>query len=130
MHITVATLSGFLLLICLAKSATGYNSKSYSCYLCIIGFFTFLVTLFTGYLAYLAFYSPCAPKIGEVASNLGRSFFGSITDSLPPPEKGFFGESNVLTVAQDDREGVLIFIFDVLNFIFYFAVFLTSTFLC
>lgn len=130
MHLTVAVLSGFLVLISLAKSATGYNSKSYSCYLFIIGLFTFFVTLFTGYLAYLAFYSPCAPRVGELATNISRTLFGSISDSLPAPDKGLFGESNVLSVANEDRNGVLIFIFDLVNFIFYFAVFLTSTLLC
>lgn len=130
MHLTVASASGLIVLLCVVKSAMGFRGKSHSCYLFLIGVLTFFVTLFTGYLAYLSFYSPCALKVNELFSNLLKTSLGSLTDSLPAPERGVFGESNVIQVANEDRRGVAIFAIDLSNFAFYFAAFLTSTLLC
>ena len=130
LHINVVYMSALIAVLCLLKSATGYSSKSYSCYLFLTGLLTFFATITTGYLAYLTFYSPCAIKTNEIFTNLSKTLAGSLADSLPSPDRGLFGESNVLQVADEDRKGVLIFFIDVANFFAYFVAFLTATLLC
>lgn len=129
-HLTIAYGSGFIILLCLAKSATG-QSRSYSCYLLLIGISTFIATLSTGYLAYLAFYSPCSTKINGILTSMEKTVVGMFSSSLPAPERSVFGETSVFSPSnRDDRQGVLIFLFDLVNFILYCSAFLKSTLLC
>lgn len=128
MHLPVAGMSLFIVLICLMKSCCGYKSKSYSCYLFIIGLTTFCITLFTAYLAYLAFWSTCANTIGEIASNTAKTLIGRFVDKLPSPEN--METTNVFNVTGEDRNGMIIFLLDLANAIFYGSIFLVSTTLC
>lgn len=124
MHLYVAYGSLFLLLISLAKCGSG-ESNDYSCYLFLVRLSTFIAAVYTGYLAYLAFYSPCTLKMGDLATNALKTL-GSLVGEMPSPDKGLFGESNVIQVAQDDKPGALIFFMDIFNFILYFAAFMGS----
>lgn len=126
MHLNVIYLSGFLFVFCLAKSVLGYKSKSYCCYRFLITLFTLVCTIFTGYLAYLALYSPCALKSSEIATNLGKTLLSPFVDQLPSPDRGMFGETTVLDVTKEDRNGLIIFILDATNFVFYLSIFLSS----
>lgn len=124
MQLYTAYASVFLLIVCLTKCSTG-ESKSYSCYFTLVGFTTFVLTLYTGYLAYLAFYTPCALKGQELAANAIKTFAGIFDSKLPSPDKGLFHESNVFQLIDEDKEGVLIFFVDFMNFIFYLSGFIT-----
>lgn len=130
MHLSVAYLSGFVFFCTLAKATTGYNSKSYSCYLFLTSMFTLIGTCFTGYLAYLAFYSPCSTEIVEIFKTATKTILSSFTNNLPPPEKGVFGEKNVIMLRDDDQYGVLIFILDAVNLLFYASIFIASISTC
>lgn len=128
-HLNMAYGSVFMVLLSLAKCSTG-RSKNYSCYLFLVGICSLVATIFSGYLAYLAFYSPCTMKGSDIITNVGKTAISFIADSLPSPDKGYFNESNVFKSAEDDKPGVIIFLVDVVNFIAYFVMFITSTVLC
>lgn len=129
MHGYVAAGSVVIIVLCFLKSCTG-RSKSYSCYLFLMGLCTFAMALFTGYLAYLSFYSPCVASVNDLFSKAMKSLAASVSENLPNPERGLFNEKNVLNYMEQDSKGVLIFIFDAVNFVFYFSAFLTASLMC
>jgi hypothetical protein len=129
-HLNVAYAGGFLIIVCLLKSAIGFRGKSHSFYLFIVGLFSFFMCAHNAYLSYLTFYSPCVLNSGEVLSGAAKTIISKFTDHLPTPDKGIFGESNVIALAKDDGNGLAIFIMDVTNAIFYFSIFLSSMSLC
>lgn len=129
MHLDVACGSCVIFILCVVRAISG-KSSSYSCYLFLMGLCSFVLTLHTGYLAYLAFFSPCAINFNEYLRNGAKSFLASISDSLPAPDRGFFGEKSVFNYVEDDRKGVLIFVADLVNFLLYFGTFINAIVLC
>lgn len=127
-HLTMAYASGFIIIVCLLKNAIGFGGKSHGCFLFLVGLFSFIMCLHNGYIAYLAFYSPCT--LGDFTTSAAKTVISKFVDSLPTPDKGLFGESNVIAEAKNDANGLAIFLMDIMNAIFYLSIFLSSTTLC
>lgn len=130
-HILVFYISVALMLLSLVKCMFG-DCKNYSCYLFVMAVVSLLGTLLTVYIAWLAFYSPCGTNLKNLATNTLKTIAGKMVDTLPSPDKGIFGESNVLQQFKDghDVNGLVVFMIDAFNCILYLSLFISSTILC
>lgn len=124
MHKTVSSIAIVILILSCLRCVL--PASCYPCYMFAVGLISFIGTVYSGYLAYLAFYSPCVVNMEEILTKGLKTIVAQISDRLPGPEQGLFGERNMFQFSDSDRYGVIIFGLDFVTFICYLSTFLST----